>query len=278
MNTLTAQPADPIARLPIRWQPGLSLQRTPDGRALGRFFGARLSSVYQTLIASDTGQPVGREAFVRCQAERAADGREGLSPWGLFSLVADDDTLVGLDRLCRTLHVLNDPLAGDDASAGKGLLFLNVHGRLLPAVAEDHGRAFRLILEVLGRTPADIVIETPASACADPRLLGFVLSNYRLNGFRVAANLASPADLDALLQVVRPNFVKLDMRHFSDAEAVRAFTVRAREEGVRTVLTRVEHSHNLAAIRPTPDLWLQGHAVDGLVEAGFGGRRRHSAA
>lgn len=278
MNTRSAQPVDPIARLPIRWQPGLSLARAPDGRALGRFFGARLSSVYQTLIASDTGKPVGREAFVRCLAERAADGGDGLSPWSLFSLVADDATLVGLDRLCRTLHVLNDPRAGDGDAGGTGLLFLNVHGRLLPAVAEDHGRAFRLILEVLGRTPADIVIETPASACADPRLLGFVLSNYRLNGFRVAANMASPADLDALLKVVRPNFVKIDVRHFGDAETILAFVARAREAGVRTVLTRVEFSHSLAAARPAADVWLQGYAVDGLIQAGYGGMLRQSAA
>ena len=196
--------------LPLAWKPGLSLRRHADGRVIGRFLSAHLTSLYQPIIEIASDRVIGSEAFVRCHN---AD-EVGLSPWNLFSLVADDDTLVGLDRLCRTLHVLNNP----EPIEHDALLFLNVHGRLLPAVAEDHGHAFRRVLMALDRPSANIVIETPTAACADPKLLAFVLSNYRLNGFKVGANVASARDLESVLREVRPNFVKIDSRTFSKTD------------------------------------------------------------
>lgn len=239
--------------LPLTWKPGFSLRRQPDGRVIGRFFSAHLTSLFQPIVEVSTDRVVGSEAFVRCH-----NGDEvGLSPWNLFSLVADDDTLVGLDRLCRTLHVLNHPEPpGSDA-----LLFLNVHGRLLPAVAEDHGHAFRRVLMALDRPSANIVIETPAAACADPKLLAFVLSNYRLNGFKVGANVGSVRDLESVLREVRPNFVKIDSRTLTQTEAARSFVAIAAAEGVRTIFTRVEQQDFIFSLREVPGVWLQGHSV-----------------
>lgn len=242
--------------LPVTWRPGLALRRGGDGVVVGRFYGSALSSVYQPLIDTASGERVGREAFVRCHA----GGEPGLSPWSLFSLVADDDTLVGLDRLCRTLHVLNDPRAQASGEA----LFLNVHGRLLAAVTEDHGRAFRRVVDALRRPAAGIVIETPEAACADLRLLSFVLSNYRLNGFRVAVNVGSLAALDAVLAEMRPNFVKIDVRNLRGEERS-AFVERAQAAGVLPVFTRVGDVATLEALRGLRGAWAQGFAAAPLL-------------
>lgn len=253
---MSKRKGDGLEWLPLTWRPGFSLRRQgPEGAGavVGRFFSAELSSVYQPIVDAASGQRVGREAFVRSHSA----GRADLSPWNLFSLVADDDTLVGLDRLCRTVHVLNDPLAG----APDELLFLNVHGRLLAAVADDHGRAFRRVLDVLRRPPAGVVIETPEAACADPRLLAFVLTNYRLNGFRVAANVSSIADLEAVLHEVRPSFVKIDWRQLGRFDEAAQFVRLADEQGVRTIFTRVEQAEALAQLARLPNVWAQGYAV-----------------
>lgn len=240
--------------LPLTWKPGFSLRRQPDGRVIGRFLNAHLTSLYQPIIEAASDRIVASEAFVRCHN----GGDElGLSPWNLFSLVADDDTLVGLDRLCRTLHVLNHPEPGDSDA----LLFLNVHGRLLPAVAEDHGHAFRRVLMALDRPSANIVIETPVAACDDPKLLAFVLSNYRLNGFKVGANIGSVRDLESVLSEVRPNFVKIDSRTINKIEDARRFVSVATSEGVRSIFTRVEQQDFIVGLREVPGVWLQGHAV-----------------
>lgn len=247
--------ADEFGWLPQHWRPGFSLRRAPDGRVLGRFYGAELSSVFQPVVEAGSLRRVGREAFVRSDA----GGEPGLSPWSLFSMVADDAVLVGLDRLCRTLHVLNDPLAHDPAAADE-LLFLNVHGRLLAAVSEDHGHAFRRILDFIDRRlAARIVIETPEAACADPRLLGFVLANYRLNGFKVAANVRSLSGLAGLLGELRPNFVKVDARHLRLTDYA-AFAELAAAHAVRPVFTRVESAQQREVLAAVDGAWAQGFA------------------
>lgn len=250
--TTPTSPHDRLEQLPLAWRPGMSLRRLPDGTVVGRFYGAELSSVFQPIVDVVSGRRIGYEAFVRSHAA----GEVSLSPWGLFSLVADDDTLVGLDRLCRTLHVLNDPREREDE-----LLFLNVHGRLLAAVTEDHGRAFRTVLDVLGRNPHSIVIETPESACSEPAMLAVVLSNYRLNGFRVAANVSSLGDATVLLGQLRPDFLKVDARHVSAGANSRRLHRQAREHGAGIVFTRVSRLEELDALRRLPDLLVQGYAL-----------------
>ena len=77
-------------------------------QAAALFHRTELVSAFQPLISSDNGSVAGSEAFVRSYAW----GENAMAPWSLFSHVADDDSLVRLDRLCRTVHVVNSLLAG----------------------------------------------------------------------------------------------------------------------------------------------------------------------
>lgn len=149
----------------------------------GRWYRHQLASVFQVIVRAADRRVVGREAFLRC------GGDERMSPWRLFSANASDERLVAFDRLVRTVHALNFRHAfGDDE-----LLFLNVHGRLLAAVAGDHGAYFRRCLAAAGLSSARVVIETPVAASAQTDLLAFILGNYRRNGFKVAVKVDSAA-------------------------------------------------------------------------------------
>lgn len=248
----TAAPID-LNLLPLNLPPGTLLRHLPDGGAIGQFLNAELGSVFQPVIASDDGECVAYEAFVRTHGA----GELSLSPWSLFSLVADDAALIALDRLCRTVHVLNF----QRTASGGGLLFLNIHGRLLAAVGEDHGRVFRSVLDCLAVHPAQVVLETPASANSERTLLAFALANYRLNGFRVAASTTDLSDLEALVRVVRPDYVKIDARHLLQPEQMLLAIRIATDRGIRPVFTRVASAEQLEFLLSRVGVLIQGWAV-----------------
>lgn len=180
------------------------LRRAADGSVIGDWYGCQLSSVFQPIVDPRSGRRIGYEAFLRCHGR----GVRELSPWALFATGADDDQVIALDRLARTLHTLNHLVAG--AADDDSLLFLNVHGRLLAGVASDHGFAFRRVVDALGLDPARIVIETPQAALEHVDLLAFVHRNYRQNGFQVAANVEHPEQWKQLASMVPAQFIKID--------------------------------------------------------------------
>lgn len=239
--------------LPLNLPAGVRLHQMPGGGAVGHFLNVELGSVFQALIASGAGNRVAYEAFVRTHAE----GELSLSPWNLFSLAADDMSLIALDRLCRIVHALNFR----HFVPGDGLLFLNIHGRLLAAVSEDHGRVFRGVLDQLALSPGRVVLETPVTANTERTLLAFALANYRLNGFKVAANTMGLADLEELVRGVRPDFVKIDARHVLQPAQMQQAIRIAEDSGIRLVFTRVEQNAQREFLRAQADVWLQGWAV-----------------
>ncbi|ENO86076.1 EAL domain-containing protein [Thauera linaloolentis] len=223
-----------LDRLPLERDGGRQLRRLPEGGVVGDWFGCELSSVFQPIVPPASGGIFGYEAYLRI----LGSGERSLSPWTLFSANADEGRLVALDRLARTVHALNFLSSVE----GDSLLFLNVHGRLLAAVGGDHGAAFRKVVDALGLPPERIVIETPLEASSQPELLGFVLRNYRNNGFQVAINVDSPMQWQALSSLVPAQFVKIDSARLFLAEDWRArlaWLVGLRERA-NIVVTRLE--------------------------------------
>lgn len=255
----TAHPTPPTPQLhdlPLERLAGAGLRRADDRSVLGDWFGCELSSVFQPVVDSAGGGIVGHEAFLRIHG----GGHRELSPWALFSANADDQRLVALDRLARTVHTLNAGALG----ARRGLLFLNVHGRLLAAVGDDHGAAFRRVVEALGLDTGDIVIETPLAAADQPDLLAFVLRNYRQNGFQVAVNVESAAQWAQLAHGVPAQFVKIAGDTLCAGgetvaqAAARLHALKSARSDVRVVLTRLETP--LATELAGAGVLVQGHA------------------
>ncbi|MDD2989969.1 MAG: EAL domain-containing protein [Zoogloea sp.] len=223
-----------LERLPRQKAPDKQLHRRDDGRVVGDWVGLELSSAFQPIVNAE-GRVVGHEAFLRS----ASDDDQGLSPWTLFSTATDDTRLIALDRLARTLHLLNALVVGNTLP-----LFLNVHGRLLAAVGDDHGRAFRRVVDALGVRPEHIVIETPVEASAQPDLLAFVLRNYRNNGFRVAVNVASAAQWQDIASAIHPHFVKIDSRKLGRGPEAheRLKWLSALREDATLIVTHIENA------------------------------------
>lgn len=248
LNPLTR---DFLSRLPAGQTIGKQLYRTPAGGVHGDWFGLSLSSAFQPIVDSRSRQVAGHEAFLRS----GKPNDEGLSPWTLFSTAADDTRVIALDRLARTVHLLNALVAGNRVP-----LFLNVHGRLLAAVADDHGHAFRRVVDALGVAPAGIVIETPVEASDQPDLLAFVLRNYRNNGFQVAVNVDSPAQWQALATTVWPQYVKIDSRKLGRGQEARERLkwLSALREDATLIVTHVEDGPEDYAAE---HVLLQGYAL-----------------
>lgn len=180
--------------------------------ALGNFNGADFTSSYlpifdvgmvgltQSLIASPDsadrfGDEVGFEAVARLTS---ACG-------DIFARVEDDTQLVTLDRLSRALHAINF-----FGAAHSGLLFLNVHERLLKSIKYDHGRHFSTVLLSFGLNPSRIVIELPEAAVAHRTFLGYLAKSYQSFGFKVAGNLPNAGQILSVSDMVRLDFIKID--------------------------------------------------------------------
>lgn len=142
----------------------------------------KLTSAFQPIFKSnDLTKPFGYEAFIRGEDAQG----NSISAIELFSRSKDHHEITGLDHLCRTVHLLNFTLHGIDYA----LLFLNLNEGLISAVDDNHGAAFRKVIDALGFSPIRIVIELPVPLVKDTKRIHFVLQNYRLNSLEVAINI-----------------------------------------------------------------------------------------
>lgn len=222
-----------LSRLPKTAGPDQRIWLGDDGRVRGKFFNCTLTSVFQPVRRLDSGDVVAHEAFV--QSYSAADS--GLSIWKLLERAASDDESVALDRLCRMLHVLN--FYRQSANLQEDL-YLSVHGRLLAAVGSNHGMVFRRILDSLGLPLQRILLQLPQTTPNQGWLLNYVIDNYRRNGFRVGINAANAADGLRLLDAVRPDVIKLDVRQLGDPAGIETLQLKCWTRGVPLVFKRVE--------------------------------------
>lgn len=187
-----------------------------DGAVVARTQGVELSSEYLAIydLASyassgapamsgvgEFGDEVGFEAKLRA---RDLETGNILSLPELFATIRDDQQLVALDRLARALHAIN--FFGTQRN---GLLFLNVHERLLKSVRYDHGRHFSLVLLSFGLNPGRIVIEIPEAASAHKTFLGYLTKSYQSYGFKVAGNLSNAGQILSAAES-RLDYVKID--------------------------------------------------------------------
>jgi EAL domain-containing protein (putative c-di-GMP-specific phosphodiesterase class I) len=213
-----------------------------EGRAQGRYFNTTLTSAFQSIHDAGSDRIVGFEAYARSYS----DTDQGLSLWKLLDHAASDDESIELDRLCRMLHAIN--FFRQQASGGADL-YLGVHARLLAAVDANHGTAFKRVLSVLDLPKERVVLQLPAFSSQQGWLVKYVADNYRRNGFRVAVNAASLEDAHGLIDRVRPEAIKLDMRQISDAQAAARLLERCGGAGVRLMFKRVESRDALRLVR-----------------------------
>lgn len=188
------------------------------GEIYSTFVGLQLRSAFQPI--ADLRQPgklIGYEALLRPSLGNV----EALTPQFAFGFADNQGKLVKFDRVCRALHTLNYlQLPQRD-----GLLFLNVHPKLLPSV-NAHGKVFERILHAHSVPTHQVVIEIEEGAVEHDKPLNDAIGNYRDRHYRIAIDGFGRrhSNLNRLWQIA-PDFVKLDAGLVREAETSR--TVRS---------------------------------------------------
>ncbi|HBO80042.1 MAG TPA: diguanylate phosphodiesterase, partial [Cupriavidus sp.] len=228
------------------------LWRDVNGQVQGQYFHCSLTSAFEPLVTLADRGVVAHEGSIRTYAE---DG-VGLAAWKLFAMAADDTSLVSLDRLTRLVHAINY-----FAADGEHKLVLNVHNRLLAAVADDHGAAFRRALESLGLPIGRFVIQVPASANDDLPLLLHVVGNYRRNGFAVSLQASDPAEAGALMAHAMPDWLKLDMRRTWTDRQLSGLRASAEGAGVTLIGRRLQDDEAVERLQNAGIVLGQGRVI-----------------
>jgi|GEM_PF-39036 len=199
-----------------------------EGTVIAGFYGIRLESAFETIF-DPAGQVLGHQAQLNAFSPRG----KSVSPWAPYAVALDEDAIVYLDRLVRTLHVLN--------AIGSGLagpLFLEVHPWHIVRVQCDHGAVFEGILRDCGLSPPHIILEIAEAAVHDASHMAKAVSSFRARGFGIALHQRG---IDALelerLLALQPDIIKLGRQYLLAAEAS---TAGWRELSARVTLIR-EH-------------------------------------
>lgn len=174
------------------------------------FYGMRLESAFETL-RDPSGRVLGHQAELKSFSPR---GRR-VSARAPYAVALDEDSIVYLDRLIRTLHVLNARARGLT-----GLLMLEIHPWHIARVPGDHGAVFETILRDCGLTPHDVVLEIAEAGTQDEHHLAKAIACFQARGFGIALqqrNVDQP-ELSRLL-ALRPDIITLGRGHVQAAEA-----------------------------------------------------------
>lgn len=174
------------------------------------YAGFRLGSLFQPIVRlteKNTLTIVAHEALLAAHtgAGILALGN-ALSPNIVFGRPKNDQEMVALDRLARTLHTLNFLL--HDAP---NRLHLNVHPQHLLAIETDHGQVFEQILRQCGLEPTSIVLEIPEQQIKDKKLLRKAVLSWQSRGYRIAFDqiTRAPGSFDRIYEIT-PDILKVD--------------------------------------------------------------------
>jgi EAL domain-containing protein (putative c-di-GMP-specific phosphodiesterase class I) len=187
---------------------GLVEQST--GEFNSTFLGVRLNSAFQPIYDIQAGDLFGHEALLR----PSLGGELSSTPEFAFTYAEQAGKLVPFDRVSRTLHVLNFR----QIYAESGLLFLNVHPKLLIAV-NAHGKVFEKILHSNSVPTNRVVIEIQEGLIEQEKQLTEAIDNYRERGYRIAIDRfgSTQSHIDRLWKFA-PDFVKIDQSLIQKAE------------------------------------------------------------
>jgi EAL domain-containing protein (putative c-di-GMP-specific phosphodiesterase class I) len=187
-----------------------ALEQNNTGEYSSEFLGVHLQSAFQPIYDIASGDLFGHEALLRPFLGKIQE----TTPEFAFSYAEASGKLVKLDRVSRTLHVLNY----NQIFQEKGLLFLNVHPNLLISVTE-HGKVFERILHAHSVPTERVVIEirdfsTPEqheNLVTYEKQLAAAIENYHERGYKIAIdNFGNQHSLISRLWKLKPDFIKFD--------------------------------------------------------------------
>ncbi len=243
-----------------------SLAEQATGEFNSTFLGVRLNSAFQPIYDSAAGDLYGHEALLR----PSLGGELASTPEFAFSYAEQAGKLVQFDRVSRTLHVLNFR----QIYAENGLLFLNVHPKLLIAV-NAHGKVFEKILHDNSVPTERVVIEIPESLVEQDKQLEEAIVNYRDRGYHIAIDDfgKKKTNLERLWKL-SPDYVKLDLSIIQEAEhnnkvrkALPSLINLIRDVGAKPIIEGIETQNQLDIAIQAGATLLQGYFLGKPVTA-----------
>lgn len=231
-----AQPLDrvrqAVARLPTLPRDDKAFWQHDNGRVLGRFQDWVVSSGFLPIEHVQTGERIGHVAHTV--------GLDGTVRALTFENL-DSNTYIASDRLIRALHTLN--YFGTSPEPVR--LYLDVNQRFFTSVVDNHGKAFRTLIESLGLGPAHFVIQVVANEATDLSTLAFAADNYRRNGFLTGLHAHSPLEANSLIAQIRPDFLSVWITKDWNLSELPALSAAAAEFRV-TLIARYADDPSLA--------------------------------
>jgi len=240
---------------------------TEGGEVVSRFIGLKLHSAFQPIYnIAQGGKLLGYEALLR-----PAIGPDQISPPLAFDFADKQGRLVKLDRVARTLHMLNYLHLPEN----RGLLFLNVHPKLLVSV-NAHGKVFERVLHAHSVPTHQVVVEIQESAVDVDKQLSEAVGNYRDRAYRIAIDSfgGKHANLERLWRLA-PDYVKLEPGLIREAEnnaKVRKVLAKlveiAHELGAQAVIEGIENETQSRIAQDAGGTLLQGYHLGRPASSG----------
>ncbi len=178
--------------------------------------------------------------------------------------------MVQFDRVSRTLHALNFRQIYNE----NGLLFLNVHPKLLISVNE-HGKIFESILHANSVPTNRVVIEIKEGLVEQDNLLFKAIENYKERGYLIAIDDFGnqKSHIDRLWQLT-PDFVKIDRPLIQKAETnhrvhriLPGLITMIKDVGAKPIITGIENQLQLDIANQIGASLLQGDFLGKAVLA-----------
>lgn len=244
-----------------------ALEEQVSGEFNSTFIGVQLNSAFQPIYDSAAGDLFGHEALLR----PSLGVQQSVSPEFAFNFAEQVGKLVKFDRVVRTLHVLNFR----QIYAENGLLFLNVHPRLLVSVNE-HGKVFERILHSNSVPTQRVVIEVQENAGEHESRLTDAIRNYQERGYRITIDHfgGRHSHIERLWKL-SPAFIKFDISILRQARdnararaALHGLIRLVHDIGAQPVITGIESQAELEIAIESGSTLLQGYFLGEPVAAG----------
>lgn len=244
----------------------LGLIEAASGEYESTFIGVHLKTAFQPIYDVKQGDILGYEALIR----PSLFGTLGSTPEFAFTYADQSGKLVQFDRVCRAQHVLNYRAIHQE----NGLLFLNVHPKLLAEVSA-HGKVFEQILHQYSVPTHRVVLEIHEALIDQDKQLMAAIHNYRALGYRIAFDHVGghQSKLYRLWQTP-PDYVKFDLSVMQQAaqqpalaEALKGLVSTVQSLGSIPVLLGIETQPQLDIAIASGAQMLQGNLLAAPMEA-----------
>ncbi|WAK02436.1 hypothetical protein [Methylobacter sp. YRD-M1] len=186
-----------------------------DGKINGLFGPIRIGSIFLPIRHADRPEEIAGHAAQISVSTYESHQQQTFEIENLLTDAVkqpvDFESIINLDRLCRTVHMLNYlPLTHFD-----GVLVLEVDPRHIFGVKRDHGAYFEEVIVKCGLATHNVVISMTVNNfySLHPARLLEGLNNYRNRGYRIALNLASlyaAHNVRDLITKLAPDYLRIN--------------------------------------------------------------------